>query len=119
RRLFAADPFYQDLEDFIRTLVLSAENVQGRWLSVYREMWESLFNSAPARQRELETLRQMKDGDKEPPALRLMTAYLEMLSGETATELDAPLTDNSLPLFPSYLDLASTLAENGHPDEAR
>lgn len=119
RRLFAADPFYQDLEDFIRTLVLSAENVQGRWLSVYREMWESLFNSAPARQRELETLRRMKDGDKEPPALRLMTAYLEMLSGVTATELDAPLTDDSLPLFPSYLDLASSLAENGLPDEAR
>ncbi|WP_035000997.1 hypothetical protein [Bhargavaea cecembensis] len=119
RRLFAADPFYHDLEELIRTLTLSAENAQGRWLSVYREMWESLFSGSDARQRELGTLRRMNEEGEKPPALRLMTAYLEVLSGVPATGLDAPLSENDLPLFPSYLDMASSLAENGHADEAR
>ena len=119
RRLFAADPFYQDLEELIRSLTLSAENAQGRWLSVYRGMWQFLFNGDAARGRELNKLRLMKADGEEAPALRLMTAYLEMLSGEPSTGLDAPLEENDLPLFPSYLDMASSLAENGQSDEAR
>lgn len=119
RRLFAADPFYQDLEELIRTLTLAAENAQGRWLSIYREMWESLFSGNDARQRELGTLRRMKAAGEDAPALRLMITYLEMLSGIPATVLDAPLAENDLPLFPSYLDMASSLAENGFADEAR
>jgi hypothetical protein len=119
RRLFAADPFYQDLEDLIRTLTLDAENAQGRWLSIYREMWESLFSGNDARQRELGTLRRMKATGEEAPALRLMITYLEMLSDVPATVLDAPLAESDLPLFPSYLDMASSLAENGHADVAR
>lgn len=119
RRLFAADPFYQDLEELIRTLTLSSESEQGRWLSVYREMWESLFNKDDARRRELEALRRLQNDGESAPALRLMTAYLEVLLGRRTSGLDSPLQESDLPLFPSYLEMASSLSENGHDEEAR
>ncbi|MET3575434.1 hypothetical protein ACFFIY_07595 [Bhargavaea ullalensis] len=131
RRLFAADPFYADLEELVRSFTLRSAHARQMWITIYRNVWTSLFTGQSARERELEVLtglsveREATDGKSINPAgspLPLMKAWIAVLLGRPADEIGMP-DGSEVPgaalQFTSWLDLAGYLAKNDEPEKAR
>ncbi|WP_040227676.1 hypothetical protein, partial [Bhargavaea cecembensis] len=118
RRLFAADPFYQDLEELVRSFVLGAGHGREMWISVYRDVWQTLFTGVDARERELEALGRMQPESPASP-LPLMKAWLAVLLGKPASGLSVPADPDAAPLFPAWIELAEFVAAQGADEDAR
>ncbi|SIT69367.1 hypothetical protein [Edaphobacillus lindanitolerans] len=118
RRLFAADPFYHDLEDLVRSFTLSADHSPEMWIAIYRDVWTTLFTGKDARERELAVLSGMDDSSDGSPLL-LMRAWISILLGLPAGDVSVSDDPSEIPLFTSWMELAEYLAKAKEGTKAR
>lgn len=101
-RLFATDPFYDALQESVRSLLLQKEGLPHIRMSFYLLCWETIFNDKKRAQQELTTLAQTQHDSDIPHNVILLVFYI-LLKDYTALE------QNLKQLNRDYINLYETL----------
>lgn len=110
RRLFETDPFYDYLQDAVRSFMLTSNGLFNERFRVYRQFWQFIFTDKGTREKEYEALERIEEGP-----VQQLRAYFTILQNEheQIAALNIPVSVDNLA---EWLPLADVAEEEGHEE---